>query len=191
MSWTNDTPVWFMDVDGVLNIFPSGTPPQNVKRGEATPFITDDDFAAPQVPITWKPHIVDRIRELHESGAVKVVWLTTWGRGANYGLHELIGFPQLDVVADPEEHPYRGLTFQNWWKAHAVRNFLEKNSPSKIIWTDDDLGYHKNTVGDIYEKVDALMISPNERRGITEADLHAIEEFLANPDVQTSDDGIV
>ena len=189
MTTTDTTPVWFMDVDGVLNIFPRGTPPAGVKYGEATPFISDDD-TAPMFPITWRPEITERIMALHHSGAVKVVWLTTWGHGANYGLHELLGFPRLEVVADPEHEPYRQLTFQNWWKALAVRNYLAENSPSKIIWTDDDLSYHHNTIGDIRDMVPAIIISPNEKRGITETHLNQIEAFLARADVQTGVHGI-
>lgn len=190
MTTTDTTPVWFMDVDGVLNIFPSGTPPKDVKYGEASPFVSYSDFTEPMFPITWRQDIVDRIMEMHHSGVVKVVWLTTWGRGANYGLHELFGFPRLEVIADPEDHPYRGLTFQNWWKAVAVRNYLDNNSPSKIVWTDDDLNYHANTVADIRERVDAMIISPDERRGITDIHLNQIEAFLARANVQTGVHGI-
>lgn len=180
MTTDDTTPVWFMDVDGVVNIFPKGTPPKGTQRGEATPFVDAPYMTNPRFPITWRPAITARIMDMHDRGIVKVVWLTTWGRGANYGLHSLIGFHELQVIADPEDHPYRGMSFQKWWKNLAVRNYLEVHSPSKIVWTDDDLGYHKNTVSDLHEKVDALMISPQEHRGITEAHLDAIEEFLTS-----------
>lgn len=178
-----------MDVDGVLNIFPKSNR-YTVERGEASPFISDDDYAGTTFPITWRPDITKRIMDMHDRGIVKVVWLTTWGYGANYGLHSLIGFHRLDVIADPEHVPYRNMGFQNWWKALAVRTYLEENNPKKIVWTDDDLGYHKNSVADIYDRVDALMISPNERHGLTAHDLDAIEKFLTASDVQTDDDGI-
>lgn len=187
---TDTTPIWFMDVDGVVNFFPRGTPPDGTKFGEATPFLSDDDFAAPTFPITWLPSITRRIMDMHDRGIVNVKWLTTWGYGANYGLHELIGFHRLEVVADPEHEPYRGLSFQNWWKALAVRNYLDMHSPSKIVWTDDDILYHRGSLSDISSRVPSMMISPQEHRGLTHAHLDKIEEFLTSEDVQTGDDGI-
>jgi hypothetical protein len=127
---------------------------------------------------------------MHNEGIVEVKWLTTWGYGANYGLNELLGLPKLDVVADPEHEPYRTMGWHTWWKAAAVRDFLSSHAPSKIVWTDDDIVYHKNKLVDIAEAVPSKMISPDEHRGLTHAQLDMIEMFLRSPDVQIGDHGI-
>ena len=182
---------WFMDVDGVLNMFPRGTPPKDIKRGEATPFQMDKPYAGNTMfPITWSPSVLKRIRQMHEEGLVEVVWMTTWGRGVKYGLAELLDLPDFEVAADPEDHPYRSMGWQSWWKAHAVRAFIEERNPSKIVWTDDDLMYHKDKVQDIHEAVDSMLICPQEHQGLTHRQLDKIEAFLRKPDVQTVDDGV-
>jgi hypothetical protein len=187
---TDDKPVWFMDIDGVLNIFPKGTPPQGIETGEASPFVASPYGETMMFPITWKPEIIKRILDMHNEGIVEVKWLTTWGRGANYGLHELIGLPKLDVVADPEDQPYRSMGWHTWWKAAAVRAYLTQNNPSKIVWTDDDLIYHKHRITDIVETTNIRVFSPADHKGITHSQLDIIEQFLRQAVVQTDEDGI-
>lgn len=187
---TDTTPVWFMDVDGVLNMFPTGTAPDGIKRGEASPFVAAPYAENTMFPITWKPGIIQRILAMHNEGLVEVKWLTTWGRGANFGLHELLGFPVLEVIADPEEQPYRSMGWHTWWKAEAVRRYLAEHSPRMIVWTDDDLIYHKHKLVDIMEAVENVLISPDERKGLTHSQLTIIERKLRSVVVQTGDDGI-
>lgn len=187
-----DVPIWFMDVDGVVNIFPKGAPSNDVERGEASPFISTGLYEASTFPITWRKSILSRIAALHESGVVKVVWLTTWGRGANYGLHELLGLPRLEVVADPQDAPYRSMGWHTWWKAEALRRYISEHDVKKFVWTDDDLAAQSKQIVDIVSMEDAqsMIISTNEREGITHEHLDDIEEFLTALDVQTGDHGI-
>lgn len=193
MTAADTTPVWFMDIDGVLNIFPRGTPPAHTRTGEATPFWNnDDDVSTPMFPITWRTDIVDRIVALHDAGHIKVVWLTTWGRGANYSFNRLIGFPELEVVADPEDSPYRAMGWHTWWKAEALRKYISEHDVKTFVWTDDDINAQKHQLDDIFalEDTDMLIVSTSDHRGITHDNIDAVEMLLGLRDVQTDGHGI-
>lgn len=118
------TPIWLLDVDGVLNAFDD--------RG---PVLGDWDdwefFSARGFPMRYSPAMCSRIRALHETGQVEIRWLTTWGRHANTDLTPM-GFPQLKVAA---EQPLRGKG--GWWKFPPAKELFDAGHA--LIWTDDDL----------------------------------------------------
>lgn len=177
---TDSLPTWFLDVDGVVNIFPKGTPPKNVQRGEASPFSPTPYAGEVMFPITWRTDIIERMVSMHEEKIVELRWLTTWGYGANYGLQDLIGLPRLEVVADPEHEPFRTMGWHTWWKAEAVRRYRAEHGLKKFVWTDDDLAAQQKSVADIiaWDDVDMMLVSPEEHRGITHEHLDEIEKFL-------------
>lgn len=173
------TPIWLLDVDGVLNALP------HRRRDDVWPDYTKVQCAPgpnEQVyTITFSPTLMKRIRKLHESGAVEVRWLTTWGHGANYRLNKLLGLPEFEIAGEPQEvSGYGGTawTVHRWWKfgdawrTHAV----EPDRP--IIWTDDDL----NAVPEALEWADdigALAICTNISTGLTPDDMDRIEKFVS------------
>ncbi len=185
-----NTPVLFLDVDGVLNAFPRGTPPAGFIKGNATPFDTTGVYSTPQYfQITYNPEIIARLLELHTSEQLTIIWATTWGRAANWSLSELLDLPGFDVLADPEEQPYRSMGWHEWWKAYAVRQFMHENPSCKIIWIDDDINAQRNNIHDILLQDNVLAISPPEHRGLSHAHIDLIEAFLKS-DVHSSVDSV-
>lgn len=171
---------WFLDVDGVINAFPTHKNRSKYKRGRATPFYGDEPYnmGAYMYKIQYDPTILERMRALHDSGKVEIVWLTTWGNGANGGLRTLVGLPELRCVGEMEDPKYRGL---HWWKDRARQDWLDENPGARFIWTDDHISHYLTE-----EELDKILgdngmaICPPEETGLTHEDLDRIEEFLQN-----------
>lgn len=163
-----NTPIWLLDVDGVLNAF-----------DESRPVLGDWDdwtgFTANAFPIRYSPTMTKRILALHESGAVEVQWLTTWGRLANEHLSEQFGFPEFKVAA---EMPFRERN--GWWKLEVVQSLFDQGH--SIIWTDDDIPVSTSTllwissVADMRRDDDLLALAP--RGAISQEDMKDIEKWL-------------
>lgn len=204
-------PVWFMDVDGVLNMFPENHVDallSGIQTFKASPNrwpgMSEEEKeemkrrrgGLHRYQITYDPSIIERIKALHESGVVKVVWLTTWGIGANGELRAGFNFPRFKIAGDPEidattkmdgtiltDHPSR------WWKADCVEKYLVKNSDvTSFVWTDDDLDLNPS-VRDWALKNGGHVLCPDYTTGLTHEDLDAIEAYLTR-DVHLTEDGI-
>lgn len=167
----SDKPIWLLDVDGVLNAF-----------DETRPVLGDwgdwQTFTARGFPIRYSPTMVGRILALHESGAVEVRWLTTWGRHANTDLTPL-GFPEFAVAA---EMPFRER--DGWWKYPVAKELFEQGQA--IIWTDDDITYSSDAL-DWLRDVKASDRSDDIRAyapqgAISQQDMDDIEKWVASRD---------
>lgn len=159
-----ETPIWLLDVDGVLNAvcYPD-RPPRTWQRWRSGIASAGGE----RFMITFAPELMAGIRELHEAGAVEVRWLTTWAREANDGLRELLELPAFPVAGEPE---YAGA----WWKLPCAVRAAEEDRP--LIWTDDDLDASvaaRRWAAD----VGVLAIAPDPAIGLTPADLDAIRTF--------------
>jgi hypothetical protein len=182
--------VLLLDVDGVLNAITRSTPPSGFLRGNATPYLSEGPYSTPiYFPICYNPEIIARLLELHTSEKLEIKWLTTWGRGANWSLSELLSLPGFDVLADPEDEPYRSMAWQEWWKAYALRQYDIEHRPEKIIWVDDDIKLQTPNIQDILEAPHVMAICPDERRGLTMKHLDLIEAFL-DSDVHSQADSV-
>lgn len=117
--------------------------------------------------ITFAPELMAGIRELHESAAVEIRWLTTWGPDANDGLRELLGLPEFAVAGTPE---YASA----WWKLPCAVRAVEERRP--VIWTDDDLDA-SDTARRWASNVGMLAIAPDPAVGLTPADLETIRAY--------------
>jgi hypothetical protein len=164
--------LWLLDVDGVLNVLarsPSeGAPPPagwlQWRSGEA---VAD---GVPW-PIRFAPSLAERVRRLHERGAVECRWLTTWGDDANEGLRRLLGLPAFDVVPVPGET-------REWWKLAAARALLAREPRRRLVWTDDELGRHPEAVAWARgRRAPSLLLSPRPEAGLTPRDLREVEWF--------------
>lgn len=171
-------PVWFLDVDGVLNAFPLPADKGKYKKGKATPFYSDADYSGytPKYTIQFDPTLIARIKALHEEGVVEVVWLTTWGYGANFSLRTLLRLPKFRSAGEMDEPELLGT---KWWKSEALKRFVEAEGVERYVWTDDHLGWYLSE--EEYNAVvpqEGLAIKTNEITGLTHEELDRIEEFL-------------
>lgn len=192
---TNDvtTPIWLLDVDGVINALPwyvsegGRDIPEpawsDYTEVRASPGNDGSHYPQGGYRITYSPTLVQRIVALHESGVVEVRWLTTWGSGANGELRRKLGIPQLEVSGEMDE----ATAFQgkydkySWWKLPCAQKVRAENPGRPIIWTDDDL-YQRSTADAtewLHGETGILAIAPDEAHGITPEELAMIESFIS------------
>jgi hypothetical protein len=165
---TTNRPLWLLDVDGVINALPEDRGvPDGYKRVKVNGFW-----------ITYRPRLVEFIRDLHESGRVEVRWLTTWCDKAAELLAPELGLP-LTCVVEGTRELVTGRA--SWWKAQAATRVLAADDTRPVIWTDDDLSYG-NRAGELewlrHYPSTTLLISPDPCVGLTDEQLDRIEEFL-------------
>lgn len=176
---TQETPLWLLDVDGVINAVPNGQKWRGVwpdmRAGEASPYEnpTTEDH---RFPINWSPTVTTRIRTLHEAGLVEVQWLTTWGGGANLELAALVGLPKFKVVEEPDARSGR-LPYLAWWKFEAAKDVAAENPGRKVVWTDDDLRSEPLAMNFARDS-GWLAVAPNTRDGLTPKHVAQIEEYI-------------
>lgn len=194
---TDDTPVWFMDVDGVLNAFPNSATDKDITRWSTFkaspnrwPRMTEADKEEAQwcpgglkrYNITFDQSIIDRIVKLHETETARVVWLTTWGRGANGELRAGLRMPSCVSAGEPT-YKFSGLMHTDedgqWWKWGCASRFLEKHPDvTKFVWTDDDLWFEERAFDWAIER-GGFPVKADTDTGLTHEQLDAIEQYLA------------
>jgi hypothetical protein len=155
------TPIWFLDIDGVVNAAGEDLP-DHLLRADAT-------TAGTTWPIHYSPEVVQFINMVHRAGLAEIRWLTTWGRDARTSFAPAVGLD--DFVA------YDMYDSDDWWKAEIVAaSVADERRP--FIWTDDDL----TGVGVAEYRTDravpSLLISPATDAGLVSAELRQIAAFM-------------
>lgn len=185
MSINAAAPVWFLDVDGVINSI--GEPKAKCGTYELTHVAPSHEPTA--YPIRYAPAVIDRINGLSRAGLVRVVWLTTWGEDARTRIAPAVGLDAFDAlpgIVDLEPHfaelgltrvAWRSSNGLQWWKLGMVHRWLDEHGDRPVIWTDDDL--HRaikdelRAVRDVPTKLVTTMPKP----GLTLDHLGSIEAF--------------
>lgn len=169
------TPVWFLDVDGVINSV--GQPKPKHGRHELVDVQTSNGRS---YGIRYFPHLIARINDLHHSGLVDVVWLTTWNDDAPQRLAPAVGLDDFPVLPDPQRpdwtsHPYAH--DRTWWKYGLVLEHLAATPDRPVVWTDDDLD--RRTKNDLRarHRGPAKLITPMPVPGLVDEHLDFIEAF--------------
>jgi hypothetical protein len=170
-----ERPTWYLDVDGVLNAVPA---PAHRLRGQFEHTVLDADDgtgATREVPIWWRPAVVDAINTASRTGLADVVWLTTWGAQASTLLAPRIGLDSFDVVpagageVSPES--------ANWWKVQAIKD--RSTAGDRLVFTDDDLSRTtRAALMDRYEPENVLLVTPMSSPGLTDEHLQRVDRFL-------------
>lgn len=109
----------YLDVDGVLNIFPKRT---KTKWPDARLAVCHG------FNILHSPQMGARLAALD----VDIHWLTTWCDLANEWIGPLFGWDELPVVGDE----FKDVWARPWWKLQYMQAY-EPTGP--FIWIDDDL----------------------------------------------------
>jgi hypothetical protein len=168
------TPVWLLDVDGVINVARPGwhaTPQRGVAYAQGMGW-----------PMRWAPKLVDRIRSAHTSGLVEVRWCTTWCPYAEQ-LELLFQLPELVRALSGE--PIPGGPVSDAMKLAAAYAVLDEGRA--LIWTDDtavpDVGPDRTEL----VNRGALLIRPQAKRGLQAGDLDDIEAFARSYASQAHD----
>lgn len=123
-------PMVFLDVDGVVNRFPTL---ERIPRRKHE----FDDLREAKVagfPITFSPEMGRRLAALEAD----IHWLTTWegGNMANRHIAPLFGWEPLPTIARAD-HDKRAGAF-GWWKSSAVKVLVAQHR-RPFVWLDDEL----------------------------------------------------
>lgn len=116
----------------------------------------------------WSPQLIKRIRQVHDTGLVEILWATSWC-GYTDQLEELFKLPALRSAL-PTEMSYRT-------KCEAAEAVIK--SGKKLIWTDDEV---VPLFGHLYDILTAenksLLIRPKANRGLRPEHLDRIDQFV-------------
>jgi hypothetical protein len=183
-------PVWFMDVDGVINVIPSAA---NRNRIGAPHFrvwknwhpVTDVEVGGHAYPIRVSSDLVEHINDISQTADIE--WLTTWTDAAPTIFAPIFGINDFPVAsAKGSDSPFASVSSSieneyRWWKLNAVIADMETNA-RPIIWTDDDIWakYSGNYVKGLAKDmgIPILVISPFDSKGIERYHIDKIREFI-------------
>jgi hypothetical protein len=159
-------PLMLLDVDGVLNAF-DGT--RNIPAGYQKTVCNG-------YTIKWRPEVAARLRDLHDSEAVEIRWLTTWADEANAWISPALDLPILTVAG---QVPFREKN--GWWKLVVVRDLAVAEPTTPIVWVDDDIKGDRDAMAWLRTPAadNVLAICPAVNVGLTDVDLDLIEGWVA------------
>jgi hypothetical protein len=158
------TPVWLLDVDGVLNVARPGwhaLPRRGFAHAQGLNW-----------PMRWSAKLVERIRAAHTSGLVEVRWCTTWCPYAGQ-LERLFGLPALARALAGE--PIPGGPVSDAMKLAAAYEVLDTGRD--LVWTDDTAIPEEGPDRAALVHRGALLIRPSARRGLQPVHIDRIEAF--------------
>jgi hypothetical protein len=179
-------PLVLLDVDGVLNALAASEAWTEWRTGRAV-------AGGGSYVIRWAPEVVERVLSWGDHAEVR--WLTTWGHDANSSLRHLLEMPELPVagtwddpdagapvasgpthadVAPAAPDPLTG----RWWKFDVVRRLVRAEPSRPVVWVDDDLVRKPEVAAWMADEATALLVVPDPRTGLVDADLVAVETFL-------------
>lgn len=157
-------PIWFLDVDGVVNAL----------RRRTGLLSTKASTAGRVWPIHWSAEVVRVINTCHATGLAEVRWLTTWEQDAHLSFAPAVGldpFVAYDIPAETGSH--------GWWKADVVADVVTAED-RPFVWTDDDLAAEDVTSVVDRLGVDHVLLAPDPVLGLSAADLRTVVDFLTD-----------
>jgi len=150
---------WLLDVDGVLNASRAGwsaAPNLGLAYGNGASW-----------RMRWAPALMERIRQVHNTGLVEILWATTWV-GYTDQLESLFRLPALRSA---------GLTAMSVAdKQDAAEETVD--SGVKLIWTDDVAIPTDGALRFKLEAHNSLLIAPRSSRGLRPEHLDQIDSYV-------------
>lgn len=188
----NDKPVWFLDIDGVINSDRRRPAPwKNVGRWERTQVFTPSLENRGPWEVNYSNEVVKFINKM--SAVVDIVWLTSWAHEADASLAPALRLPDgLPLGFDMAKVDSSLLDFGMVWRAKnlSIHTLLKEGDMSlpedervpfknrKVIWTDDEIT--SETVDDLllHVNVQPLCVSPFENECLLPSHLEAILDYV-------------
>jgi hypothetical protein len=188
----NARPVWFLDVDGVINGERHRPREWNgIGRWEHANVFTPLKEDHGPWKINYSNEVVKFIHKM--SKIVDIIWLTSWNDDADGDLAPALFLPRgLPNGFEMARVDSGLLDFGMWWRAKtlAIYTLLDKgdmNLPEeervpfrnrKVIWTDDEI--EPDSVDGLMKHADVqpLCIAPLDRDGLLPENLDAIRAYV-------------
>lgn len=160
------TPVWLLDVDGVLNASRAGW-----SAAPCTSTVIADGRAW---KFRWSPAAVAFVRAQALAGRVEVRWATTWVPWIRE-VEQALRLPEFACAFTADAARGDALTA----KASAALDVVHREQ-RPLVWTDDDA---IPRFGPVREQLDTasnrvLLIAPASSRGLRPEHTEQIEQFL-------------
>ena len=113
----------------------------------------------------------------------ELVWATTWMAEANETVAPRLGLPELAVVSwpEPDDEEADGEAEQDarrglHWKTRAL---VDRAAGRSFVWVDDEITDIDRAWVSAHHRGHALLHRVDPRRGLTDADFDALDEWLA------------
>ena len=168
MDMHDRSPVWLLDVDGVINATRPGW------AGAPHQGLVHDGRAAWR--FRWDPNVTAFIREVALNRQAQIRWATTWvpWRASLEATFRLPAFPVAFTLDGSED--WRSV---DEVKTAAALHVVETER-RPLVWTDDDVVPQHGALRERLEAagVPVLLIAPTSNRGLRPADVGAIRSFL-------------
>jgi len=154
------TPILAVDVDGVISLFGTDTPPDRA----------DTKFEL----VDGVPHLIslpcgDRLRRLSER--FELVWATGWEDKANFYLPSLLGLPELPYVS----FDVAARAGAAHWKVGPLEAYAAGRA---LAWVDDNFDASCFEWAERREHP-TLLVPTETHRGLEEAHVAALESWAA------------
>lgn len=184
-------PVLFIDVDGVINIFPPAYKGKSFENGKhlkywgewkKQEFSIVKDGKTETYPFIHSPEMFEQILSLQ--GRVELVWLTTWQDYTEELLPNLLGMPSLRLpylLHEEGRDDHLTNTREKWWKVEALGKYIDAN-PRPFLWFDDMYSKElRSQVKDIAKRneVPGDLIRANDVLGITKKMIEQVKSFFS------------
>ena len=178
-------PIWYLDVDGVINACPGGN--TEVWDDYIVTRVINHSSRMPTSGwrICYSPTVIEFINKVHDEGLAEVVWLTTWTHAAAEMLAPALGLRHFRHLARDFEAEAAPDQRAIWWKFPLLLADLATAGIDRpVIWTDDDITFDRSAVEWLQERsrdgYKVLGAVPNTEHGLTPRLLTTIADFLGS-----------
>lgn len=160
-------PLWFLDVDGVINCFPAPRFEELMASQEWSDALVDG------YKIWWRRPVVEFINRMARERLAQPVWLTTWTSTAVTHLAPALDLDRFPTVVDATGGEWPDL---EWWKWKRVQELTDSLAVS-FVWTDDDLTPKVREAAQTLPHR-KLILAPKSSPALEDNHLAMIEAFL-------------